>query len=103
GIIGFCTNAVAFLPLQEYAKETMRGGKSELTGNSDNKTKGGLDKDYAFNWSYGIGETLTLLVPGAYGGGTYAKVYTENSKLTERLVESGYPEADAIRLTNYYS
>jgi hypothetical protein len=42
----------------------MRGGRSELrdTTDSGNKTKGGLDKDYAFNWSYGVDETLTLLV-----------------------------------------
>jgi hypothetical protein len=101
--IGFCTNAVAFLPLQEYAKETMRGGKSELTGDSKNKTKGGLDKDYAFNWSYGIGETITLLIPNAYGGGTARHDPNESSKLVERLEEGGYPENMAIQFSNVYS
>lgn len=55
---------------KEYATQTMRGGQSELTLNKhDKKTNGGLDKDYAFRWSQGIGETFTLLVPNLYGGG----------------------------------
>ena len=37
------------MPTYEYAKESTRGGRSELTsGQNENKTKGGLDKDYAF-------------------------------------------------------
>lgn len=45
----------------EYSSFSMRGG-SELAGT------GGLDRDYAFAWSQGWGELLTLLIPGAYGG-----------------------------------
>lgn len=45
----------------EYSAFSMRGG-SELTG------AGGLERDYAFAWSQGWGELLTLLIPGAYGG-----------------------------------
>ena len=56
----------------EYQKETMRGG-SELIGSKKgdaNATAGrsGLDRDYITQWSYGIGETWTLLVPNAKGG-----------------------------------
>lgn len=102
-VIGFCTNAVAFLPLQEYAKETMRGGKSQLTGDEKNKTKGGLDKDYAFNWSYGIGETITLMVPGAYGGGTSRHEPNETSKFSEKLQEVGYPENMANQYASVYT
>ncbi len=69
-VMGVLSYAVMLLPTYSYTQETMRGGKSELTidQTSQNKTKGGLDKDYAFNWSYGIAETITGLVPRAFGG-----------------------------------
>ncbi len=51
----------------EYTEVTMRG-KSELS-NTYNK-KGGLDKEYALRWSYGIIETFNIMVPNLYGGGT---------------------------------
>ena len=50
----------------EYMKETIRG-KPELTSELENKSSG-LDKDYITQWSYGIGETFTLMIPNAKGG-----------------------------------
>lgn len=50
----------------EYMKETTRG-KSELTSDQSNKS-GGLDKDYITDWSYGKGETFTLMIPDTKGG-----------------------------------
>lgn len=74
---------------QEYAKYTMRGG-NELTVTPDDlyheqsntasqNTATGLDIDYAYSWSYGIGETYTLLVPGAMGGGSGERVGKESN------------------------
>lgn len=51
------------LPTSDYAKSSMRGG-SELAEDGDSD---GLDTDYAFAWSYGKAESLTLLVPNLYG------------------------------------
>jgi Bacterial membrane protein YfhO len=101
GLIGVCTYAVTMLPLLEYSKETVRGGKSKLSGDNKNKSKGGLDKDYAFKWSYGIPETLTIFVPGAFGGGTSGKEITSDSKMADKLSEVfGVPEETGLRVAN---
>lgn len=99
--ISAASYAVMLMPLNEYAKETMRGGRSELTINQDstNKSKGGLDKDYAFRWSYGIGETMTLAIPAARGGGSGSKdLPGEKSKVVEAMQDAQLP-GDAI---NYF-
>ena len=75
-VIALVTAAVAagpsmptLLSTADYAKETMRGGNSELTtGHDKGKKNGGLDKDYAFLWSNGVGESFCVLVPFLYGG-----------------------------------
>lgn len=102
GAIGFGTYAVSMLPLQEYAKETKRGGKSELADNHNDpdRAKGGLDKGYAFEWSYGIGETFTLVVPGIYGGGYEGKMVGDNSKFVEKAAAVGIPEDSGIKIAS---
>lgn len=66
--IGIAINISNLYHTWEYQKESMRG-KSELTkANSANQTSSGLDRDYITQWSYGIDETMTLLVPDAKGG-----------------------------------
>ena len=102
-IVGLFAYAVIWLPLQDYAKETMRGGKSELTAaDSKNKSEGGLDKDYAFFYgSYGVGETFTLMVPGIYGGGgSGSQLKAGKSKFAEKLTEVGVPEENAVGYAN---
>ena len=68
-VIGVCINLSNLYHTWEYSKETMRG-KSELVyeGAQSDNTSSGLDRDYITQWSYGIGETMTLLVPNARGG-----------------------------------
>ena len=77
----------------EYVKETMRGGHSELTS-GEGKAQKGLDFDYATSWSYGIGETMTLLVPDFYGGSSHYEVGTK-SKLYDEMVKQGVPKNNA--------
>ncbi len=70
----------------EYSKETIRG-PSELTSNNANKTSG-LDKDYVVQWSYGIDETLTLLIPN-FKGGSSLTYPGENSESYKTLQQKG--------------
>lgn len=100
---GFASNAMTYLTTYEFAKESMRSGRSEITSNADGTRKpaGGLDKDYAFNWSYGMGETFTFIVPGLYGGSNSGKELAENGKISERLSEAGLPEQAANQFGSY--
>ena len=66
------------LPTSDYAKSSMRGG-SELDV-KDGEKASGLDTEYAFAWSYGKAESLTLLVPSLYGSSSACNVGT-NSEL----------------------
>lgn len=56
----------------EYSKESMRGKSELVDNNADNRTANGLDLDYMTQWSYGIGETWSLLIPDVKGGATGA-------------------------------
>lgn len=67
----------------EYGKYSIRG-KSELTYDSEDKTTG-LDKSYAMAWSYGIDETMTLLIPN-FKGGPSSGAFGNKSK-TYKLIE----------------
>ncbi len=75
-IVGVLPNAGNLMTTNEYGKLSNRG-KAELTINADmssNKAvlSGGLDKDYATHWSYGVGETFSFLIPSFKGGGNKA-------------------------------
>lgn len=76
-VLGIAVNASNLYHTYQYSKESMRS-KSELAfknaENPENQTKGGLERDYITNWSYGIGETWSLLVPNVKGGASVALV-----------------------------
>ncbi|WP_044200726.1 YfhO family protein [Flammeovirga sp. OC4] len=71
---------------QEYATYSIRGQKelSALPGQENNHTEEGLDKDYAFSWSEGKMESLTLLAPNFYGGSSQERV-SEDGPLAKQL------------------
>ena len=93
--IALGVQSTGFMVNKEYSKETMRGGHSELSKDEDvvNKTSG-LSLSYLTQYSYGIGETSTLLIPGARG---YASAYDvgTNSKIFEAMVHNGTPRRQA--------
>ena len=67
-VIAVCLNLSNLYHTWEYGEESMRGKSELVKANSDNQTSSGLDRDYITQWSYGIDETWTLLVPNTKGG-----------------------------------
>ena len=98
-LIGIGNSAVNLLVTSEYAKYTMRGGKT--LDNTDGKLTQvkteGLDEDYAFQYSVGKSEFLMFMMPKAFGGSS-SETYDESSKLVSALTEKGVPETNAVQL-----
>ena len=93
--IGMGVGSANIFTNQEYARETMRGGHSDLVKDTDagNKTEG-LDLDYATAWSEGIGESLTFLIPN-YMGGASGYDLGKGSQLEKDLTKLGVPKRQA--------
>ena len=66
--LGICVNLSNLYHTWQYQKESMRGKSELVKANNANQTDSGLERDYITQWSYGIGETWTLLVPNTKGG-----------------------------------
>ena len=79
---------------RSYLKETMRGGHSELTKQAQDKPAEGLDIKYATDWSYGKGETMTLLIPNWEGGASGYNL-GKDSQLSQAMRKQGVPKRDA--------
>ncbi|MDQ3846901.1 MAG: YfhO family protein, partial [Bacteroidota bacterium] len=95
GVLGVFGNATNIFVTYDYSKATMRNGTLSLdTAQNAQTKKAGLPIDYAFGWSYGKGETLTLLFPGIYGGSNSGEL-KEGSHIGEALAEKGVPEEQA--------
>jgi len=78
-LIGICMNISNLYHTWEYSKESMRGKSELVKANSANQTDSGLERDYITQWSYGIGETWTLLVPNTKGGASLPLVYSKEA------------------------
>ena len=74
----------------QYSKESMRGGHSELASaqTTQNATDGGLNKDYITAWSYGIDETLSLVVPNVNGGANIKPMKGSNTALVLQQLDA---------------
>lgn len=92
------------LPTWDYSKETMRGG-AVLKGTEDSEAgKSGLNREYAFQWSYGKAETMTLLIPNFYGGSSnYALGEdSETYKTVKKYAGSSQAKQIAKSLPTYW-
>jgi hypothetical protein len=98
-IAGIAGNALSLMTTSEYAKYTMRGGKSiSIDGDKVEAVKtSGLDTSYAFEYSLAKAEALTLIMPDAFGGAS-TKVLSEDSHVVDKLTSKGIPENSAQQL-----
>ena len=79
GVLGVLVNLSNLYHTWQYSQETMRGKSELVKANAANQTSSGLDRDYITQWSYGIGETWTLLIPNAKGGASVPLVQNETA------------------------
>ena len=86
-LIGVCVNLSNLYHTWQYGQESMRGASELVKKNASNQTSSGLDRDYITQWSYGIDETWTLLVPNTKGG---ASVPLSQSKTAMSHADNNY-------------
>lgn len=90
------------LPTMDYAKESMRGG-AVLSSNAEGKKESsGLELDYAYQWSYGVSETFTLLIPNFAGGSSTYKM-DENTETYKALLQTGNAREYAKSMPMYWA
>ena len=77
--IGVCINLSNLYHTWQYSQESMRGKSELVKQNSENQTSSGLERDYITQWSYGIDETWTLLVPNTKGGASMPLTQSEKA------------------------
>lgn len=97
-VLALTTHSSRFVQVLKSAPYTTRGGSIELAEGTE-KISQGLDKDYAFRWSNGVGETFCLIVPGLYGGSSAEKL-SSNSAYAEKLQSLGVPMMQAEQMAN---
>jgi len=98
-LLGVGTNITGLITTEEYGKYSIRG-KSELTKNTkgesnEDNSSSGLDKDYALQWSNGVAEPFTLLIPNFYGGSSSGELST-SSETYKLLKDNNIPNSKQI-------
>lgn len=101
-VLAVLPNAQNMYAQWDLSKSSIRGA-TELTTTTPTgeKISSGLDKDYAFAWSYGKGELLTLLVPNAYGGGSGGTL-DASSALYQELRDRGAQLGQELQAPTYW-
>ena len=92
-LLAVSVNASMLWTTYEYGQETIRGKSNLTTDKSEPGT--GLDKEYAYGWSQGVGEITTFLVPNAYGGASTPQL-DETSEVAKTLSQRGVPTDQAV-------
>lgn len=100
GAVAVGANATSLYNSYEYSKETIRGRATDLTAPGQNDSGSGLDKEYITGWSYGIDETMTLLIPNVKGGATIKPIGGQNQLLslaeTDAADQFGYDQRQIL-------
>ena len=94
-VIAVGVNAGMLWTTYEYGQESIRG-KSNLTSTDKSEPRNGLDKEYAYQWSQGGGESFTFLVPNLYGGSSNSKALGEDSEVVRTLTRRNIPADQAV-------
>lgn len=92
-LLALAVNASLLWPTYEYSRESIRG-QSNLASKSAERTDKGLSKQYAYDWSQGVGESITFLIPNAYGGGS-GPILDEKSHVAQLFINRGAPPQQA--------
>jgi hypothetical protein len=96
-VIALMVNASILWSTYDYGKDTIRGQSNLKQTTAEPST--GLAKDYAYQWSQGVTECFTFLVPNAYGGAS-GNHLDENSATAKVFTDAGQPEDRAVGIAN---
>ena len=99
-VIAVGMNATSLLTTYDYSKATMRGESNGLTADTQS-SQHGLNKDYITQWSYGIDETMTLLIPDFKGGASGGSLVAD-SETGKKLTSLGATDVDRILKENQF-
>lgn len=96
-VIAVLVNASVLFPTYEYSKLTTRGKANIQKVEEGGGSSSGLDRQYAYEWSQGVGENITFLIPNAYGGRS-GGVLGEDSEVAKFFKKMGLPEGQAKQI-----